>query len=126
MTSAATVHVSDTGFLTVVVNFILMNWWWLWIPLFGIIGWCGDQVYDAVHSHREYRLKLAKEMRKAAQAQAHATTPAAVSRPKPGPCVHRVVVPIIPLNDNGSEPVGWLCKCGERLPANWAVLEEDL
>lgn len=85
MTSTATVHASDTGFLTVVINFIIMNWWWLWIPLFGIIGWCGDQIYDAVHSHREYRLKLAKEMRKAAQAQAHATTPAAVSRPQARP-----------------------------------------
>lgn len=131
MAGATTIHAADVSFWTIILDFILMNWWWLWIPLFGIIGWIGDQVYNAVNSRREYRLRLAKEMRKAAQAQARAAMPAAPadarSRPKPGPCVHRNVVPVIPLSDSGSTPVAWLCNsCGTRLPADWAVLEEDL
>ena len=122
--AATTVHAADVSFWTIILDFILMNWWWLWIPVF---GWVGDQIYNAVNSRREYRLKLAKEMRKTAVAQARAAMPAApanVSRLKPGPCVHRNVTPVMSFGTD--EPVAWLCRCGTQLPPDWAVREEDL
>lgn len=44
----------------------------------------------------------------------------------PGPCQHRHSVPVQTLD---GEVAGWLCLnpgCGERLPATWAVLDQDL
>jgi hypothetical protein len=55
-----------------------------------------------------------------------APAPAGPSAPekKPGPCVHRRVTRIMSVDD---ELVGWLCtNCDTRLPADWAVREEDL
>jgi len=44
--------------------------------------------------------------------------------PKPGPCAHRNVVPVISKTD---ELVAWLCRsCDTKLAADWAVREEDL
>jgi hypothetical protein len=44
--------------------------------------------------------------------------------PKPGPCVHRNVTPVVSAAD---EVVAWLCRtCETRLPADWAIREEDL
>lgn len=43
--------------------------------------------------------------------------------PVPGPCVHRNVVPVV----SDEAVVAWLCRsCDTRLPADWAVREEDL
>lgn len=51
-------------------------------------------------------------------------TPQPAVTKRPGPCVHRNVSPIVSVTD---EVVGWLCKtCTKRLPADWAVREEDL
>jgi hypothetical protein len=49
---------------------------------------------------------------------------AALTPPKkPGPCVHRNVIPVVAAE----EVVAWLCRtCDTRLPADWAVREEDL
>lgn len=44
----------------------------------------------------------------------------------PGPCQHRNAVPVHTLD---GELVRWLClnpRCGEQLPATWAVLDTDL
>jgi hypothetical protein len=42
--------------------------------------------------------------------------------PKPGPCVHRQVTPVV----SAEVVVAWLCRCGAQLPADWAVRQEDL
>ena len=49
--------------------------------------------------------------------------PSAAALPKPGLCVHRNVVQVM----SGEEIVAWLCRtCDAKLPAEWAVREEDL
>ena len=49
--------------------------------------------------------------------------PAEQEEKLPGPCVHRRVVPVI----SDEEVVAWLCRsCDKKLPADWAVREEDL
>jgi hypothetical protein len=75
----------------------------------------------APHRHRMEELRARAELARAEQQAAPAVTP---GEKKPGSCVHRNVTAIIPANED--TPVGWLCRCGERLPATWAVLEEDL
>lgn len=102
---------------------------WLLLFFLGFFGWVGKtlkgmgsgirSVFSAGHRRRVEELRLQVKLEKARNAGAPAVEP-----PKPGPCVHRQVVPVIPANEEA--PVGWLCKCGERLPATWAVREEDL
>jgi hypothetical protein len=70
------------------------------------------------HKRRMRELKAQERIARAARQSEAAVLPA------PGPCVHRNVAAVVSRAD---EVVAWLCKtCDERLPANWAIREEDL
>jgi hypothetical protein len=78
--------------------------------------------------HKRKMERLALEL-KIARAKAGGTaglpSAAIAVAPRPGPCAHRRVVPVIPAGED--KPAAWLCKnCDTRLPADWAVREEDL
>lgn len=65
-----------------------------------------------------------KELRVQARVARAGGQAEAAALPKPGPCVHRNVVPVV---SKAEETVAWLCRtCDTKLPAEWAVREEDL
>jgi hypothetical protein len=108
---------------------IIAAWWWAALIFGGaILGWIGeacDAGLTALHRRSKRRHKRRMDLKRIdlqiAIAQVQAGMPP--SLPKPGPCVHRNVRPVIAADD---ELVGWLCACDAQLPADWAVREEDL
>ncbi len=122
--------------LSEAVRWLFHDWNWVWIWVFwGVIASFFEGVRDflvdtwrlLVHGRQEREIALMKEKRKLARAEADLAAaqgqPAAL--PKPGPCVHRRVVPVIAAGEDA--PSAWLCRnCEEQLPADWAVREEDL
>lgn len=108
-------------------------WWVIWIAImFGgsVLAFVGEQFDVGITAlrrrarrKRQHQLKLRKLELEIARAKA-ANPVAAIAPPKPGPCVHRQVTPVVSVTD---EVVAWLCKnCSTKLPADWAVREEDL
>jgi hypothetical protein len=76
---------------------------------------------DVTGVRHKRRMKELKAQERIARAGRHAE---AVALPKPGHCVHRNVVPVV---SKAEETVAWLCRsCDAKLPADWAVREEDL
>jgi len=64
-----------------------------------------------------------KELRAQERIARHTRRAEVAALPKPGLCVHRNVVQVM----SGEEIVAWLCRtCDAKLPAEWAVREEDL
>lgn len=79
-----------------------------------------NAIAGAGHKRRMKELRAQAELERV-RAGAVRDLPAT---PKPGPCVHRNVVPVV---SKAEEVVAWLCRsCDTRLPADWAVREEDL
>ena len=107
------------------------NYWWLLIIFGGgILEWIAETfdvgvsaVQRRAKAKRKHQLALRKLELEIARANAGKTTgtdAAAV----PGRCVHRRVKQVRDVTD---ELVGWLCVgCDTRLPADWAVVAEDL
>jgi hypothetical protein len=103
------------------------------LSILGVFSWvrnlffsiCRGTLYflSTPHRHRTEELRLRAEIAQGVRKEELEDSPE-VPLPKPGPCVHRNVVAIIPANEDA--PVGWLCRCGEQLPADWAVRKEDL
>jgi hypothetical protein len=112
---------------------LLGAYFWL-LFIFGgaIVGWLAETLDVGVSAlrrrkkaKRRHELALKRVELKIAQANAAAALPAADTRPKPGPCVHRDVRAVVNSVTDSTE--AWLCKtCGEQLPANWAIRSEDL
>lgn len=106
-----------------VLNWSLEHWWvFLWLSIFGVFEGVRDffvSVFEAIGGigERKHQRRI-EEIRAAAPAPVFPS-----SLPKPGPCVHRNVRPVIAADD---ELVGWLCACDAQLPADWAVRKEDL
>jgi hypothetical protein len=96
------------------------GWWWLIILIaVNIPAWVSERL--AVHHKR--RVKLARAKARAA-AESRASLEAFTHDPRPGPCVHRQVTPVI---DHDDTVVAWLCRsCDTQLPATWAVRKNDL
>lgn len=104
------------------------SYWWLLLIFGGAIASFLEGVRDFFvdtvkqlsgirHERRMAKLEAQAEVARAREAPA----PAA---PRPGRCVHRNVVPVVSADE---KVVAWLCKsCDTRLPADWAVREEDL
>ena len=124
--SAASAHTSTAAN----VVSLLLSYWWV-VLIFGgavidAIGETFDVGLGALHRRSKRRHKRRMELRRIELeiAQAKAGIAPSPLRPKPGPCVHRNVTPVIAAGED--EPCAWLCRCGERLPADWAVREEGL
>lgn len=103
------------------------HYWWLLFIFGGVIGSLLEGVRDFVLAALEtiFGNRHAQVTPPATHAPIQ-TAPgtAPVAGKKPGPCVHRRVTRIMSVDD---ELVGWLCtNCDTRLPADWAVREEDL
>lgn len=99
------------------------QWWWVLLIFGGAITAFLEGVRDFVLSpfimigeaRHQHKLELAR-------ARAGTQLPSPV---RPGPCVHRNVVPVIAASEDRVS--GWLCRsCDAQLPADWAVREEDL
>ena len=108
-----------------VLNWSLDHWWLIfWLSVFGVFEGIRDffsGIFEAIGGIGENRhRRRIEEIRAAAPV---VTVPSSPRGPKPGPCVHRSVRPVISADD---ELVGWLCACDTQLPADWAVREEDL
>jgi len=107
-----------------VFDWLLAHWylWWLFLFFFEGVRDFLVETWDSIARGRhKRRMKELKARERIARAEAGTGTAAL---PVPGPCVHRNVVPVI---SKAEEVVAWLCKtCDEKLPANWAVREEDL
>ena len=107
----------------------ILSYWWLFL-LFGgaILEWVADTFDMGLRAlrrrskdKRKHQVELKRLELEIARARSGTALPAAV---KPGPCVHRNVAAVVSAAD---EVVAWLCRtCDEKLPANWAVREEDL
>ena len=121
--SAASAH-GGTDILT-----LLISYWWVLLLVGGaVLEWIGETFNMGLTAlHRRSKLKHKRQMDLKRMELEIAQTKAGVVPsllPKPGPCVHRHVTPVISAAE---ELVGWLCKtCDTRLPADWAVREEDL
>jgi hypothetical protein len=113
------------------LNWCLVHWWvFFWLGVFGVfegvrnfftgivtaIGSVGDRRHERRMSELELRARI--------EGRTAGGVPAPASAVKPGPCVHRNVVPVV---SKAEEVVAWLCRtCETRLPADWAIREEDL
>jgi hypothetical protein len=123
--NAATAH-AGTGTDWVSV---LLSYWWLALIFGGaILEWIGETfdvglaaLYHRAELRHQRQMDLKRVELEILQARPGA---ASSSLPRPGPCVHRNVTPVIAAGED--KPCAWLCRCGERLPADWAVREEDL
>jgi hypothetical protein len=110
-----------------VLNWSLNHWYvFFWLAVLGVFEGVRDfflGIFQAIAEGGAMRhQRRMEEIRASAPV---VTMPAEVTASrKPGPCVHRNVTPVIAADED--EPCAWLCRCGERLPANWAVREEDL
>ena len=108
---------------------LLLSYWWLALIFGGaaleFVGEVFDLGISGLKRRSKVRHKRRLELRRVDLqiAQAKAGGVPSSLRPKPGPCVHRSVRPVISADD---ELVGWLCACDTQLPADWAVREEDL
>jgi len=124
MNAAAASHAAGgTGWVDVLITY----WWVFLIFGGGLLEWIGETFdigLSALHRRSRLRHKRQMALKRMELEIAQAKSGAASSLPKPGPCVHRNVRPVIAAGED--EPCAWLCRCGERLPANWAVYEEDL
>ena len=107
-----------------VLNWPLNHWYvFFWLAVLGVFEgvrdfFIGIFVAIATIGERRHERRL-EEIRAAAPAPA-------VSSPlaRPGPCVHRNVIPVVAADESVT---AWLCKsCDAQLPADWAVREEDL
>ena len=112
--------------MVAVLNWLLNHWWiGIWLAIFGVFGAVRDffvsiaeAIGGAVAGRHERKLELAQASRPVTAPQD--TQPA----PVPGRCAHRRVKQVRDVND---ELVAWLCMgCDTRLPADWAIAEEDL
>lgn len=119
-------HAAGTNWVS-----LLVGYWWL-ILIFGgaALEWIAD-TFDAGIGAMRRRAKLKHKRNlelkrielEIEQAKAGTVVPIAAGK-KPGPCVHRNVTPVVSADE---EVVAWLCRsCDARLPADWAVREEDL
>ena len=122
---AAHSHASDgTSWLA-----ILLGYWWVALIFGGaVLEWIGETFnvgVGALRRRAKLRHKRRMELRRVELQIAQAKTGAVPSLlPKPGPCVHRHVAPVVSAAE---ELVGWLCRgCDAQLPPDWAVREEDL
>lgn len=113
-----------------VLEWLVHHWyWWFWLWVLGFFdgvrdffAGIGRSVAGIGHSRHKRRMKELR-LELAIEAARRDGTPLPAARP--GRCVHRNVAPVIPATEEA--PVGWLCKsCDARLPADWAVREEDL
>jgi len=112
-----------------VLNWALDHWWvFFWLGIFGFfegvrnffmgIAAAIGSVGDRRHARRMRELELRAQIEKGTLATQTAPPPT------PGLCVHRNVVRVMSSAD---EVVAWLCRtCDAKLPAEWAVREEDL
>lgn len=123
LADAATAHAGASVLETI------LSCWWLFLIFGGaILEWVADTFDTGLRAlrrrskgKRKHQVELKRLELEIAQARSGAALPATV---KPGPCVHRNVVPVV---SKAEDVVAWLCRsCDERLPANWAVREEDL
>jgi hypothetical protein len=109
-----------------VLNWSLDHWYvFFWLAVFGVFEGVRDFFLGAFEAiagigERRHRRRI-EEIRAAAPV---VTVPARIPGKKPGPCVHRNVVPVVAADEAVS---AWLCRsCDAQLPADWAVREEDL
>ena len=123
--TAATAHASTGADW---VN-VLVGYWWL-ILLFGgaALEWIGetfDVGLSALYRRAELKHQRQMDLKRVELEILQAKSGAVPSSlPKPGPCVHRKVVPVVAADETVT---AWLCKsCDGQLPADWAVREEDL
>lgn len=114
-----------------VLNWLLAHWWvFIWLSVFGFFGGVRNffaGLAGAVGSigerHHERRMREL-ELKALIERHAGVLAPEPAAGVKPGLCVHRNVVPVV---SKAEEVVAWLCRtCDEKLPAGWAVREEDL
>ncbi len=109
-----------------VLNWALAHWYWFfWLSIFGVFEGVRDFFVSAwkeiTGTRHKRRMKELRAQERIARASVRAE---AAALPKPGLCVHRNVAAVVSKAD---EVVAWLCRsCDEKLPANWAVREEDL
>jgi hypothetical protein len=109
-----------------VFDWLLEHWFLIFfLSMLGVFEGVRDffvDTWDAVAGARHRRrMKELRARERIARANRYAK---AAALPKPGPCVHRNVAAVVSRAD---EVVAWLCRsCDEKLPANWAVREEDL
>lgn len=123
--SAATAHASTgTDWLGT-----LLSYWWLFLIFGGgILEWIGETFnvgLSAMYRRAELRHQRQMDIRRVELEITQARTGAVPSSAlKPGPCVHRNVVPVVAADESVT---AWLCRsCDKQLPADWAVREEDL
>jgi hypothetical protein len=109
-----------------VLNWSLDHWFvFFWLAVFGVFEGVRDfflGIFAAIVSigERKHQRRM-EEIRAAAPA---VTVPAGIPAAKPGPCVHRNVVPVVAADETVT---AWLCRsCDKQLPPDWAVREEDL
>jgi hypothetical protein len=115
--------------MVAVLNWLLAHWYVIfWLAIFGVFEGVRDfilglaravgSVGDRRHKRRMKELRARERIALAGRQEGAAVLPV------PGPCVHRNVVPVV---SKAEEVVAWLCRsCETRLPAEWAVREEDL
>jgi hypothetical protein len=109
-----------------VADWLLAHWFLIF--LFSVLG-----VFEGIRdffvsawkeitgTRHKRRMKELRAQERIARAGRQAE---AAALPKPGPCVHRNVVPVV---SKAEETVAWLCRsCDAKLPADWAVREGDL
>lgn len=106
-----------------VLNWLLAHWYvFFWLAVFGVFEGVRDffvETFNMITGVRHKRRM--KELRLRAQITAPVPASPAV---KPGPCVHRRVVPVIAPDETLA---AWLCRsCDTQLPPDWAVRQEDL
>ena len=111
-----------------VLDWAVQHWFLIFIlSMLGVFEGVRDFFVGAwqeiTGTRHKRRMKELRARERIARASAKAGV-AALPKSKPGPCVHRNVVPVV---SKAEEVVAWLCRtCETRLPAEWAVREEDL
>lgn len=109
-----------------VFNWVLQHWLLIFLlSALGVFASVRDFFVGAWKEitgvRHKRRMKELRAQERIARVSRQADTAAL---PKPGLCVHRNVAAVVSKAD---EVVAWLCKsCDEKLPANWAIREEDL
>lgn len=108
-----------------VLNWLVNHWYVIfWLAIFGVFEGIRDFFIDLAKAAGSIGERKHKRRIKELKLQAQIVGEAATASKKPGPCVHRNVTPVISADET---VVAWLCKsCEEKLPADWAVREEDL
>jgi hypothetical protein len=106
------------------LNWLLHHWYvFFWLSIFGFFEGVRDffvGIAESVAALGDRRHERRLELARAAARE----LPEPAARPKPGRCVHRNVKQVRAADD---ELVGWLCaSCDTQLPADWAVVQEDL